>query len=137
MKTFSKFFVFLMLSTIMLLSSCSKDDEPKFNYDLNLLYGKWRITEMYTSNKWVDVTTYPGNLVMPPTYATFNSDGAYSGSGYFGTGSGKYVAIGSSITTYIDNEEYAKYDVISLNGTSCELNMSIGSSSIKIRCKKQ
>lgn len=119
-------------------SSCEKDS---FNYDLNSLYGKWRITHVDTGDGsgYFDITTIYAEPIFGKTYATFNPDKTYYGSGYFGTGSGTYTAIDNTITTYIDGEEYYKYDVISFSGSQCELKMyRTGKvSTINIKCQKQ
>lgn len=129
MKKISKFLVLVLL----VLVSCSKKDDPSFNYDLNTLIGTWRIVQFGK----IDVTTYPGNLSFEPTYATFNSNGTYSGRGEFGSGTGTYKAVDNTITTYIDGEEFIKYEVISLTNSVCELNMSDNSGTVFIKCKKQ
>lgn len=135
MKT--NLFTLIALVCVVLFSGCKKDDDAQFNYDLDMLYGKWRITSLYSSGKWVDVTTYPGSILLDPTYATFYKDGTYYGSGEFGNGSGTYKAIGNSVTTYVDGKEYVRYDIISLSASICELNMVAGSSSLKVKCTKQ
>lgn len=132
----------LLLAVILplLFAGCSKDEDPSFDYDVTLLHGKWRVTHvMQSSGTYLDVTTYVGQLVFKPTYATFNADGSYSGSGEFGTGSGTYTAIGKTITTFVSGKEYLKYDVVSLTGTTAELVMSeTGSTStIKVKVTKQ
>lgn len=92
-----------------------------------------------SSGTYLDVTTTIAQTVFKPTYATFNADGTYYGSGEFGTGSGTYTAIGKTITTFVSGQEYLKYDVVSLTGTTAELVMSeTGSTStIKIKVAKQ
>lgn len=139
-----KRFLLSMLAVALVactFSSCSKDDdEPKFDYPMETLVGKWRITHVEQKDgSMFDVTTAIAEKVFKPTYATFNTDGTYSGSGEFGNGSGTFKAIGKTITCYVSGKEYLKYDVLSLSGTQCELKMyETGSdSSIKIRCKKQ
>lgn len=133
--------VLVLMSTLLCLGifGCSSEDEDEFNYDLDLLYGKWRITHvMQSSGSYYDVTTYYAeNYVMEPTYATFKSDKTYYGEGYFGNGHGTYTAIAKTITCYINNEVYMTYDVININNTTCELNMKKDNESIKIKCKKQ
>lgn len=121
----------------VLFSGCTTEDEKSFDYDLNLLYGKWRVTEINASGGWIDVTTYPGNSEMEPTYATFNSNGTYSGSGAFGSGAGTYSAVGSTVITYIEGKEFMRYEVISLTSSRCELMMKEGKTSLRMRCQKQ
>lgn len=42
-----KKYLFALLVCVMAFAGCSKDDEtPKFNYDLETLYGTWRVTEV-------------------------------------------------------------------------------------------
>lgn len=126
----------LILSTVF--TACNKDeDDEKFDYDRDLLIGKWRITHIELKDGYVDITKYPYTLTIDPTYATFNSDGTFEGEGYFGDGTGTYKAIGKIITCYIDKEEYAKYEVLSLTGTICELKATIDGETIKVKCKKQ
>lgn len=123
-------------------TSCKKDD-PKpaaFEYSLGAIHGTWRITHIETKDgKMFDVTTPIAEKNIAPTYATFNADGTYSGRGYFGEGKGTYKASGKTITCYIDGTEFMRYDVLSLDGNTCELRMYKPGSelSIKIRCKKQ
>lgn len=125
----------------MALVGCSEDDEHQvFNYDLEMLYGTWRVTEIEQSDgSFFDVTTTVGEMVFEPTYATFNEDGTYSGRGFFGNGSGTYKAVGNTIYTYVDGEEYMRYEVISLAGNKAHLKMKENgsSSSIEIICTKQ
>ena len=119
---------------------CSKDNSSKFDYDLDLLYGTWRITHVMQSNgHYLNVTSSLAESVFEPTYATFNPDGTYSGRGEFGNGFGTYTTAGRTITTYVDGEEYLKYDVLSLNGSEAELEVyQTGSEgAIKIKVAKQ
>ena len=136
-----KKYLFAVLLCAMALVGCSEDDEHQvFNYDLEMLYGTWRVTEIEQSDgSFFDVTTTVGEMVFEPTYATFNEDGTYSGRGFFGNGSGTYKAVGNTIYTYVDGEEYMRYEVISLAGNKAHLKMKENgsSSSIEIICTKQ
>lgn len=137
-----KSLIFALLAVFMLaFSGCSKDDnEPKFNYDMNTLYGKWRVTEVQQKDgSFLNVTSSIAEQVFKPTYATFNENGTYSGSGAFGNGSGTYKAEGNTIYTYIEGAEYLRYEVKSLSGNKCHLVMKeTGSSStLEIKCTKQ
>lgn len=124
----------LFLFTLCLaLFSCSNDEPAKFNYDIKLLIGTWRVIKFGDIN----VTTYPGSAAFDPTYATFYSDGTYAGRGEFGNGSGTYTAVGNTITTYVNKQQYLKYDVIKLSKDTCDLTMSDSSGSVNIRCKKE
>lgn len=129
----------LILISSFLFSGCS-DDDNKFDYDINLLIGKWRVTHVEQKNgSYLDVTTTIAESVFDATYATFYSDGTYSGTGEFGDGFGTYEAEGKTIITYVQNEEYLRYDILNLNETECELRMYEDGYdvSIKIKCKKQ
>jgi len=130
----------LLLAVIVL--SCSKDSEAesKFNYDLNLLYGTWRITHIQNDDgSFMDITTSAAESLIEPTYATFKSDFTYTGKGFFGNGNGKYKAVGNSVITYVDGVEFLRYDIVSLTGTECQLIIKEPgtTSSIGIKCKKQ
>ncbi len=136
MKKFLLLFVFATL-----IISCSDDeDTPSFNYDMESLYGKWRVTHIQRSTgAYFDITTSVAEQTFEPTYATFNSDGSYTGEGYFGDGTGTYKAVENTITTYVDGSEYIKYDVVSFSDTTATLTMSMtgSDSELNIKVKKQ
>ena len=116
-------------------SSCSSDDDDNdFNYPKESLYGTWKISEVKMSESST-YTSWP----MKETTATFNSDGTYSGSGYFGNGSGTYSAKGNTITTYVSGNVYIVYTVLSLNGSTAELKMKspISDEVLWIKCVKK
>ena len=116
-------------------ASCSSDDDDDdFNYPKESLYGTWKMSEVKMSESGSYIS-WP----MKATTATFNSDGTYSGSGYFGNGSGTYTAKGNTITTYVSGQVYIVYTVLSLNGSSAELKMTMpGSDEILwIKCVKR
>lgn len=118
------FMLFAILSVA--LASCSDDDDN--NEYKEAIIGKWELTQIEFGGGW---TSMPR-----PAYATFNSDGTYSGRGYFGNGSGTYKISGNTIICYIEGEEYVRYDIIELKSNTCILNMKIGSESFKIKCEK-
>lgn len=125
----------LLLFAIVLplvFTSCSKDDDSNFNYDINTLIGTWEITEVDTGDGYVI-------WILGTTSTTFNADGTYVGKGYFGNGNGTYEAEGNTITCFVDSKEFLKYDVISLASDNCELKMYTADegTSIKIKCKKK
>lgn len=127
-----------LLSISLIFISCSSDDKSDFDYDLNTLYGTWDITHVDMGTGYQDITTIES---VGTAYATFNSNGTFSGGGSFGAGSGTYKAEGKRITCYIGGLEYAYYDIISLTGTTCELDMHLTVSTdvgnLKIKCKKR
>lgn len=124
----------VLLVSLISLSSCSKDDDG-FDYPMETVYGTWKGTDVYVDSKWVDITTYPYTKFA--FSIKFNSDGTYYGSGYFGNGNGTYKAIGNTITTYVNGEEYAIYIVKSLSSNKAELKMIMGDDSIDIRVEKK
>ena len=126
--------IILVAILIIVVPSCSKDDDgDDFNYPKENLYGTWKISEVKMSESGTYIS-WP----MKTTTATFNSDGTYSGSGYFGNGSGTYVAKGNTITTYVNGNVYIVYTVLSLNGSTTELKMAQTGSDeyIWIKCVK-
>ncbi len=135
-----KYYLFVMATIVVTtmsfaLSSCSsEDDDDDFNYPLKTLYGTWKMSEVKLSENgsYID---WP----MKATTATFNSDGTYSGSGYFGNGSGTYTAKGNTITTYVSGEVYIVYTVLSLSGSIAELKMTTHGSgeTLWIKCVKR
>jgi len=116
-------------------ASCSSDDDDDdFNYPKESLYGTWKMSEVKMSETGSYIS-WP----MKATTATFNSDGTYSGSGYFGNGSGTYTAKGNTITTYVSGKVYIVYTVLSLSGSTAELKMTMPNSDeiLWIKCVKK
>ena len=131
MKAF-KFFLVAIIATLTLgFVSCSDDDKDEPS--TSDIVGTWKLSEVSTDNSTYIAWPYK------TTTATFNSNGTYSGYGYFGNGSGTWKQKGKTITTYVDGEEFIKYDVITLSTSTCTLKMSMtGSSSVLyIKCIKQ
>lgn len=124
------------LSTVF--TSCSSDDdENKFDYPMETVYGTWETSAVKLKNgNWIDITSW-----LYASYrakATFYSDGTYTGSGALGNGSGTYTAKGRTIVTYVNGKEYIRYDIdyISKDGTEMQGTMSDKSSSLEFRARK-
>jgi hypothetical protein len=137
MKNKYLYFVAIMVGTMFCFgfSSCSSNDDINdFNFPKESLYGTWKISEV----KMPESSTYT-SWPMEETTATFNSDGTYSGRGYFGNGSGTYSAKGNTITTYVSGNVYIVYTVLSLNGSTAELKMESPNSEeiLWIKCVKK
>lgn len=111
--------------------SCS-DDEDEVGIPLESLYGTWNISEI----KVLESTPYyPREFAK--TSATFNSDGTYQGKGVYGNGSGTYTVNGNTITTYVDDEVYIVYTLISLKDDVAELKLDTGETVLWIKCVKE
>lgn len=132
-------FLVMVLSAVS-FTSCSDDDDDENSELATMIIGKWRITEVEQKDgSMFDVTTYLGEKVFEPTYATFHSDGTYYGSGYFGNGSGTYKVRGNKIYTYVDGEDYLIYTAESYTSKRATLVMSMkgSSSTIRVTAEKQ
>jgi hypothetical protein len=137
-KIYSFLMLFVSVTMLSLCVSCSSDDEDSPLQ--SKICGTWRITAIYKdSGTPIDVTTYPGNILMSPTYATFNEDGTYYGKGYFGTGYGTYKISGTNIYTYVGGEEYIHYEVLDYTDTTCKLKIEMTGSTktLTVKCTKQ
>lgn len=133
-----KFLSMTLLFTAMFLtfSSCSKDDDD-FDYPMDTLYGTWESISINIDGSWTDITEYP--FTKFAFSIKFNSDGTYTGKGYFGNGSGTYTTKGKTIITYVDGKEYLRYDIKSLTNNVAELSMTVEGSGesliVKVRKK--
>lgn len=127
-----KKYLFLLLTmflTSFVFVSCSSDDKDEID---DAIVGTWKLTEVKMSET--------GSYISWPfktTYSSFKSDGTYYGSGYFGTGEGTWSKKGKTVNTYVSGQLYASYEVLSVTATDAELKMTMGDSTIWIKCKKQ
>ena len=141
-----KFLSMTLLFTAMFLtfSACSSDDETNYP-DIT---GSWsKISEtpgeyissyregisINVNGGWVNITEYPYTKFA--FSIKFNSDGTYSGRGYFGNGSGTYTAKGKTIITYVNGKEYLRYEVKSLSNNIAELSMTVDGSGETLEVK--
>ena len=131
MKSYIKFFAFAMVAIVSLSFVSCSDDDADSPYVSDIV-GTWILTEVKTSASGTYIS-WP----FQATYASFNSDGTYYGSGYFGNGSGTWKLKGNTVTTYVDGELFFTYEIISVSGSNAELKMSMDGESIWIKCKKQ
>lgn len=126
----------VMASMMFAFSSCSKEEEEtKFNYPMETLYGTWEATHIKTSSSWSSLSLLPSRYQFS---ATFYNDGRFYGRGYFGTGWGTYNASGNTITTFVDGKEYYIYEVHSLTNNTAHVSMGPRSEEkIEVKFKKQ
>ena len=80
MKKYLFFLLTLVVASFAFIS-CSSDDDDNGDYDKSIIVGTWEMTAVKTSESGMYV-----DWPFRKTYATFNADGSYYGSGYFGTG---------------------------------------------------
>lgn len=120
----------LLLATMLTFTACSDDDKDEPT--LNDIVGTWKLSEV-SFNNGESFMSWP----FTTTTASFRSDGTYYGRGYFGTGSGTWKQKGNTIITYVDGDEYIRYEVKELTSSTCTLVMSDKSDSVWIKCIKQ
>ena len=123
------FSLLLLLATTLAFTACSSDDKDEPS--LNDIVGTWKLSKIST-NDGESFMDWP----FAATTASFNSDGTYSGRGYFGTGSGTWKQKGKTIITYVDGEEYIRYEVKELSSSACTLIMKMDGESVWIKCIK-
>lgn len=111
--------------------SCGSDDDDAPTMD-NII-GSWKFTEVST-NGGVSFSRWP----IQATGATFYENGTYTGYGYFGNGSGTWKKKGNTIVTYVDDEEYLRYEIKEQTSATATLIISItgASETLWVRCIK-
>lgn len=130
-----KKYLFLLLTLVvasLTFVSCSSDDDNDGELSNSEIVGTWTLTEVKTSES--------GSYIAWPyreTSATFNSNGTYRGSGYFGTGSGTWSKKGNTVKTYVGGELYVTYEIISVSSSNAEMKMIMDDDAIWIKCKKK
>ena len=114
---------------------CEKDEQESFKFEIENLYGTWQGIAIQSNGEWIDITQPPHtNLAFS---VVFYENGTYSGSGYFGNGSGTYKAEGDMIYTYIDGEELYRYKVHSISNGIAEVSMGVAGDNITLEIKLQ
>ena len=93
MKKYLFFLLTLVVASFAFIS-CSSDDDDNGDYDKSMIVGTWEMTAVKTSESGTYV-----DWPFRKTYATFNADGSYYGSGYFGTGRGTWSLKGNTLNT--------------------------------------
>lgn len=126
------FIVLAVLTMGVCCSSCSNDDEEeKFAYPMETLYGTWHLTEAQISGVvWTDVTDW--NM-----FITFNPDGSYTINDIMGKVYGTYKASGKTIIAYVDKKEYQRYVIKSITGNHMDGTMIDNGSSMNIKAIKK
>lgn len=122
--------LFLLFALPLMLVSCGSDDDDD-NPIKDQIIGTWEMTHLDSGSGYLEIPSS-----MKQTYATFNQDGTYSGSGYFGNGKGTYNISGETIKCYVGNELYLTYEVLSVSSSTAELKMINGNTTVKIKCRK-
>lgn len=125
----------MFASAALLFSSCGKD-ESESPYKEKMI-GTWDGVAVKLSSGWVDITSsYYSDYQFS---ITFHDDGTYYGTGYFGTGSGTYTVDDNTIVTYVNGNEYYRYDIYSVTGNEAHLKMysNRSSSSLEIKARKR
>ncbi len=131
MKKYLFFLLTLVVASLAFIS-CRSDDDDNGDYDKSMILGTWDMTAVMTSESGTYV-----DWPFRKTYATFNADGSYFGSGFFGTGRGTWSLKGNTLNTYVEGELFASYTIISATSTVSEMKMSSGDESLWVKCKKQ
>lgn len=126
-----KRFIYIIIALFATIS-CGKDsgnNEPDSTFTLNRsdIIGCWKVIqakfdESATMTAWS----------FPDTYAMFEENGLYRGSGHFGEGTGTYSVSGNIITAKVDNVPYIVYEVTGLTGERAELTATLQSNQMKI-----
>lgn len=76
-----------------------------FSYNIDMLYGKWRVTSMEgVYDNPINLTDPVIEKIYAPTYLTFGEKGAYIAKGFLGEGSGRYVTEEKFIYTLVGDK---------------------------------
>lgn len=118
------FFAIILLPSLLL--SCTKDDNVEFDFDYNInyLFGNWRITHVWLEEEagggYVDITTPTFEQIVEPTFLKFNNKGIIKMKGATGENESTFITKNKKviILTYGVNFEL---DVIALNNTTMEI----------------
>ena len=120
--------LFMLVIAPLLIMGCSKDevDDFDFDYDIKLLQGEWRISEVEVDEGvFIDITTSEAEAIVKPTFITFYSNGTLSMRGAIGDYNGKYTTNGKNIVIYRDGKKYLTGDFESLTASAALVKLNI------------
>ena len=124
-----KFLFALAMLPLLAFVSCSSDDDDNnnqdvdFAYNIELLYGEWRATEVEIADDMtINLTEPEMELMVTPTYVTFATGGVYESEGILGEGTGKYITKEKTITTSLGDEKVS-FKVISLDAKEAKIEI--------------
>lgn len=119
-----KILIALAIMSLFFVACSSSDDIPSsadFDFNLDLLYGEWRATDVESVGSQ-DLTTPINELYAAPTYLKFNKDGTLEAEGLFGEGIGKYSTKEKSIYTSIGSIKKS-FEVVSLQVSTAKVKV--------------
>lgn len=119
-----KILIALAIIPLFFAACSSSDDIPSsadFDFNLDLLYGEWRATDVESVGSQ-DLTTPINELYAVPTYLKFNKDGTLEAEGLFGEGNGKYSTKEKAIYTSIGSTKKS-FEVVSLQSSTAKLKV--------------
>ena len=112
---------------VMFMVGCSGNSTDKLKSEM---IGTWSISKVMIDGEWVSNPKMKAGL-------TFYEDGTYYGSGSFGNGEGTYEIKDNCIITYVDGDEYIRFDIKKVDETSASLIMKTDSYEYAIVAEKK
>lgn len=116
-----------MLLTVLVGCKDEKKDAPLSEQIL----GKWNVTELYVTDKWVPAKDAGMNGV----YIDFKADKSVVFNDGTLTENGTYVIVGKKITCTLGTDKM-DIDITTISGNSAELVASYDGKTIRMRVKK-
>lgn len=123
------FFYILVLWTVSVFFSCSKDD----GNGADKFVGKWDVVELYVNDRWVSVEDSAA-AHMKGSYIQFYPERKFASWGHLGIAVGQYTYEDGTIVCYSNGMEFSRYELLSLDGHFAEYNASVFGEFMRIRC---
>lgn len=127
-----KLLLFFAAASMTLAAYSQNNENSGFDYDPKIIAGTWTVANIVSGTG--EDQPWPHEK----TSVTFFENGNISGTGYFGSGFGTYKLSGKSIVCYVDGYEYVRANVVrfSDNNKTCVLDLMLGGTILRIKCKK-
>lgn len=94
-----------------------------FDYNIEMLYGKWRATSVEgVYDEPIDLTDPVIEQLVKPTYVSFDNKGVYTTEGILGNGTGRYATKDKTIYTLV-GEESLDFEMTALSALSAKIEL--------------
>ncbi len=124
------FSIFILLATILITMSCSKDDESSNVIEQQTIIGTWELSKtgyIDTAGNITNLTEYPHPCSTNKNNWIFTATGDFTSTEYYSDCSNDYTiyqyTLSGSTLNYTNGTTIGSYDIVSLTATSLKVKI--------------